>query len=73
MSSSLISPCVKWGMVKRAEACAVNWAVCSGKCDKCRYLDECETNRSFKFPDDAACTIKKKEILKKWSKEDDYG
>lgn len=73
MSSSLISPCVKWGMDKRAEACAVNWAVCSGKCDKCKYLDECETNRSFKFPDDAACTIKKKEILKKWSKEDDYG
>ena len=73
MSSSLISPCVKWGMDKKAEACAVNWAVCSGKCDKCRYLDECETNRSFKFPDDAACTIKKKEILKKWSKEDDHG
>ena len=48
-----------------AEAHAVQWAVMSGACDKCKYKQECENSKFFKFPKRAACMQKKKELIKK--------
>ncbi len=36
-------------------------AILTGKCEKCKYLKECENNKDFKFPDDSWCMIKFKE------------
>lgn len=51
---------------KQAEGVGVNWAFCSGACNYCPYLPRCESDNEFVFPADAACTIKKNEVLKKW-------
>lgn len=51
---------------KQAEGVGVNWAVVSGACNACPYLARCESDRSFKFPEDAACIGKKNEVLKTW-------
>lgn len=48
---------------KEAEACAVNWAVFSGACDKCRYLRLCSSGLASNLPSDAACVKEKERIL----------
>ena len=48
---------------KIAEGRAINWAVLSGACDNCGFIEECRTNRLFKFPDSAACMKKKKDFM----------
>ncbi len=50
---------------KIGEGRAIQWAVMSGECEKCKNLYECEHNRRFKFPKRAACMKKKAELLKK--------
>ena len=42
---------------KTLEGLGVNHAIITGKCDKCEYLPECETNSNFVFPCDAACMV----------------
>lgn len=48
---------------KQAEGLAVQWAVMSGACDKCRSLKRCESDATFVFPSGAACMVRKGEIL----------
>ena len=48
---------------KEAEACAVNWAVLSGACDRCRYLRLCSSGLAANLPSDAACIREKGRIL----------
>lgn len=48
---------------RQAEGIAVSWVVASGACDKCPHLPRCESDRTFVPPADAACMIKKVEIL----------
>lgn len=38
---------------KIAEAGAVSWAVWSSACNSCRYLPQCESDDSFRFPNPA--------------------
>ncbi len=47
---------------KIAEALAVQWAVVNGACDNCMYLENCASNKNFKFPQDALCMLKKGEF-----------
>ncbi|MBP3939477.1 MAG: hypothetical protein IK955_08705 [Clostridia bacterium] len=49
---------------KIAEGRAIQWAVVSGACNKCDYLRRCESDVFFQFPQNAACMIKKNEILR---------
>jgi hypothetical protein len=49
---------------KIAEAGAVSWAVWSSACNSCRYLPQCESDDSFRFPNDAPCMKIKAEMLK---------
>lgn len=49
---------------KIAEGRAVQWAVVSGYCNKCKYLQQCESDNNFEFPQNAPCMIKKSELLK---------
>lgn len=49
---------------KIAEGRAVQWAVVSGSCNKCKYLSQCESNNNFEFPKNAPCMIRKVEFLK---------
>lgn len=48
---------------KQMEGQAVSWAIVSGACNKCRHLRRCSSDRSFSFPEDAACMKKKRELL----------
>lgn len=43
---------------------AVNWAVLTGACDRCKHLSVCSTNKRFVPPSDTACMKKKAEFLK---------
>lgn len=43
------------------EGLAVNWALLSGACNKCKYLKQCESGNSI-FPEDAPCMKKKAEF-----------
>lgn len=49
---------------KMAEAIAVNISVAKGYCDRCKYLNRCESDSRFVFPIDAICTITKNRIIK---------
>ncbi len=49
---------------KIAEGMAVNWAVVNGACEECINLNQCASERDFKFPIDSPCMIKKAQILK---------
>lgn len=49
---------------KFAEGLAVNWAVVNGVCENCINLNQCASERDFKFPIDSPCMIKKAKILK---------
>lgn len=40
---------------KIREGIGVNRAFAAGDCDRCQHLAQCENDRSFKFPQDAAC------------------
>ena len=40
---------------KIREGIGVNYAFTSGACDSCPYLPDCESNRAFQFPKEAAC------------------
>lgn len=40
---------------KIREGIGVNYAFASGACDSCPYLPDCESDRDFQFPKDAAC------------------
>jgi len=51
---------------KQAEGLAISYAVASGKCNDCRFLKQCESDRNFAFPDEAYCQKRKREILKEW-------
>lgn len=42
---------------KIREGIGVNHAFATGACDRCPHLPECESDESFRFPDDAACMI----------------
>ena len=48
---------------KQAEGIAVNWAVLSGACNTCPYLSRCESDESFFPHSNAACMVRKDEIL----------
>ena len=48
---------------KKCEAMAIWWAVDRGKCDVCRYHDQCTTQSKFDFPADADCMKRKQELL----------
>lgn len=52
----------------QAEGIAVRDAVLNGECNKCKSLSECCTNELFRFPTDAYCMQRKKEILEGWVK-----
>lgn len=41
---------------KAREGIGVNFAFANGLCDVCPYLEDCESNRGFGFPKDAACS-----------------
>ena len=49
---------------KIAEGKAVQWAVFSGSCNKCKHLKQCVSDNSFVFPQNAPCMVKKAEFLK---------
>lgn len=44
----------------------VGVAIAIGKCNECRFLKQCESDRNFTFPADAYCQKRKQEILKEW-------
>ena len=48
-----------------AEGLAIQQAVITGECNMCKYKNECENNRNFVFPENAACMKRKQRILKK--------
>ena len=47
-----------------AEGRAVQWAVITGACTKCKYLKTCANEIDFEFPKNAPCMEKKEELLK---------
>ena len=49
---------------KVAEGRAVQWAVISGACNKCKHLQQCESSNNFEFPKNSPCMIKKAEFMK---------
>lgn len=49
---------------KNAEGLGVNWALITGACNACKFLEQCSTDRDFEFPNYAPCMVKKTEILK---------
>ena len=48
-----------------AEALAITISIAKGYCDKCKYLDRCESDRRFGLPIDANCTKIKNTIIQK--------
>lgn len=52
---------------KQAEGLAISQAIVNGKCEKCLFLKQCESDRNFQFPPSAWCGKRKQEILKGWS------
>lgn len=51
---------------KQAEAIGIYQAVIGGDCDSCAYFVGCSAGKLYPFPDDAACSKRKADILKKW-------
>lgn len=49
---------------KKAEAIAINISSTKGYCDRCKYLNRCQSDRRLVFPIDAICTIIKYKIIK---------
>lgn len=49
---------------KQLEGLAVLWAIVSGSCNHCKYLPECMMRGKIRFPADAACMVKKAELVK---------
>ena len=47
-----------------AETLAITIAVAKGYCDRCKYLNRCQSDQRFVFPIDAICTIIKYKIIK---------
>jgi hypothetical protein len=46
---------------KKLEGIAIFASVVSGDCNRCPVLDKCERDQLGKFPEDAACMIRKRE------------
>lgn len=40
----------EYSQEKQAEGLAISEAVATGKCNECGYLNQCESNRGFRFP-----------------------
>ena len=55
---------------KLAEGIAVSWAFVNRHCEVCRFLHRCVADPDFAFPRNAACTVRKKEILREWGAKD---
>ena len=53
---------------KQAEGLGIYKAIGTGECNKCPYLNQCQYDRNFKFPKDAACTQFKNEFITEWRK-----
>ena len=51
---------------KQAEAIGIYQAVMGGDCDRCSYFAGCAAGKFPRIPDDAACSKRKADILKKW-------
>ena len=49
---------------KVLEGLAVAWAVSSGKCDGCRLRFRCECGPDFVFPQECACMVKYRELMR---------
>lgn len=49
---------------KTAEGLGVNWALITGACNACKFLEQCSTDSNFQFPNYAPCMAKKSEILR---------
>ena len=47
---------------QQAEGIAITIAIVSGKCDICPHIALCSTDDNFKFPEDAFCMGKKREL-----------
>lgn len=56
---------------KQAEAIGIYQAVMGGDCDSCAYFVGCAAGKFRRIQDDAACSKRKADILKKW--EEGYG
>ena len=50
----------EYSQEKQAEGLAISEAVATGKCNECGYLNQCESNRGFRFQK------RKHQILKSW-------
>lgn len=59
-----------YSLDKQAEGIAVAWAVMNGQCEACPVLSRCESDDDFEFPQDAACMVRKREILREWGVSD---
>lgn len=53
---------------KNAEGLGIAASVLNGECDTCPSVAVCSSNGRFKFPDDAACMVHKRDILQSWAK-----
>lgn len=51
---------------KQAEAIEIYQAVMGGDCDRCAYFVGCAAGKFLRIQDDAACSKRKADILKKW-------
>ncbi len=56
----------EYPMDKQAEGIAISQAICSGACNRCRFLEQCSNDDRFEFPREAWCSKKKAEILANW-------
>ena len=59
-----------YSLDKQAEGIAVAWAVVAGLCEFCPVLSQCESDPDFEFPQDMACMVRKREILREWGVSD---
>lgn len=53
---------------KQAEGIAISEAVAYGKCDKCAFLKQCQTDSNFQFHVFAWCHQRKHQIMKEWER-----
>lgn len=48
---------------KQMEGLAIGQAVVSGECFKCSYYKRCSSDETFRFPAEAACMKRKKNLM----------
>jgi len=48
---------------KIAEGRAIQWAVVSGACNKCKHKKQCENDSDFAFPQNTPCMKKKNKLI----------